>query len=297
VDRLARPRRREIIPPVAEGHDGRIQPKRGYMESDGRAQSLLPTTTPRGHRGLVAEQLVNTRLGGLFYLLNIAQYLGLYGDFTKPETPGIALDVWDFVTLLGRRLLGRPVPDDPVWDLLAALARRAPESPPGRDFTPPAGWRVPPDWLPPLPHEPTWRWSAASGRLRVDHPAGFPVIDVPRTAERAIDQLRHELSTFDAIRTPPRHCSLASLPRPPVPRWVAALAAYTTVRLSCALGQPPAGAVELLLRHHARVAVTFVHVDIVLSLADLPIEIRLAGLDRDPGWIPAAGRIVSFHFD
>jgi hypothetical protein len=38
------------------------------------------------------------------------------------------------------------------------------------------------------------------------------------------------------------------------------------------------------------------HVDVVLSLAELPVEIRLAGLDRDPGWIPAAGRYLAFHF-
>ena len=34
-----------------------------------------------------------------------------------------------------------------------------------------------------------------------------------------------------------------------------------------------------------------------LPLAELPIAIRLAGLDRDPGWIPAAGRSVAFHFE
>jgi len=25
--------------------------------------------------------------------------------------------------------------------------------------------------------------------------------------------------------------------------------------------------------------------------------VRLSGLDRDPGWVPAAGRSVHFHFD
>jgi hypothetical protein len=32
------------------------------------------------------------------------------------------------------------------------------------------------------------------------------------------------------------------------------------------------------------------------ALAELPIEIRIAGLDRDPGWVPAAGRFIAFHF-
>ena len=32
------------------------------------------------------------------------------------------------------------------------------------------------------------------------------------------------------------------------------------------------------------------------GLRELPIEVRLSGLDRDPGWVPAAGRFVAFHF-
>jgi hypothetical protein len=38
-------------------------------------------------------------------------------------------------------------------------------------------------------------------------------------------------------------------------------------------------------------------VDVRYALADHPFEIRRAGLDRDPGWIPAAGRRLHFHFD
>jgi hypothetical protein len=26
------------------------------------------------------------------------------------------------------------------------------------------------------------------------------------------------------------------------------------------------------------------------------VSIRIARLDRDPGWIPAAGRYIAFHF-
>lgn len=54
---------------------------------------------------------------------------------------------------------------------------------------------------------------------------------------------------------------------------------------------------EFLCRLPARVVQTLVRIDVYFSLNDHPIEIRMAGLDRDPGWIPAAGRYVSFHFD
>jgi hypothetical protein len=42
--------------------------------------------------------------------------------------------------------------------------------------------------------------------------------------------------------------------------------------------------------------VTATRLDIMLRLDELPIQIRLAGLDRDPGWVPAAGRTIAFHF-
>jgi hypothetical protein len=48
---------------------------------------------------------------------------------------------------------------------------------------------------------------------------------------------------------------------------------------------------------YGRVTTTPAHLDVHFSLAAHPIDIRMAGLDRDPGWIPAAGRHVAFHFD
>jgi hypothetical protein len=47
----------------------------------------------------------------------------------------------------------------------------------------------------------------------------------------------------------------------------------------------------------ARLVVSTLTFDAYFALADLPIEIRLSGLDRDPGWVPAAGRTVRFHYD
>jgi hypothetical protein len=35
---------------------------------------------------------------------------------------------------------------------------------------------------------------------------------------------------------------------------------------------------------------------VALSLQDVDLAVRLAGLDRDPGWVPMLGRIVLFHF-
>lgn len=39
------------------------------------------------------------------------------------------------------------------------------------------------------------------------------------------------------------------------------------------------------------------HVDLYTSPAQVRIEVRLAGLDLNPGWLPWLGRVVTFHFD
>ena len=86
-------------------------------------------------------------------------------------------------------------------------------------------------------------------------------------------------------------------PPPQVTRWLDWLMPYIRARLIRALGVNMEDLPELLCMHHAHVFVTATHLDIFLALAELPVEIRLAGLDRDPGWFPAAGRFVAFHFE
>ena len=68
-------------------------------------------------------------------------------------------------------------------------------------------------------------------------------------------------------------------------------------RLRAALGvEPHAAIAEMVCRYHATIDVTASAVHVHLALCDLPLDLRVAGLDRDPGWIPAAGRAVFFHF-
>jgi hypothetical protein len=243
-----------------------------------------------------------TRLGGAFYLLNVAQALGLYADFTQPMTPGIALDPWDFVALVARRLLAdRDASDDPVWALLDELAGRPSGAQPGAGFRPPADWRIDPDWLVPFREDRRrWRWSAsASGRrLVVRHPAGFPVVDISISDGAPDSVVRRALYSYRP------HPPMRPEPGPPAPRrrnrvdrWVDPVAAYVAARLATALGVGRADrAIDLFLRHDADVFVTASAVDIQFSLDDLPIAIRVAGIDRDPGWFPAARRTIAFHF-
>jgi hypothetical protein len=155
---------------------------------------------------------IETNFAGVFYLVNLGIYLGLYGDFTMPMEPGIELNIWDFVALVGRELIGDEIEKDPVWLLLADLAGR-----------------------------------------------------------------EDELESMQA--------------------WLDELMPSVRQRLRSALGlDETIDPGPLLISHSGRVRVTETHIDVFLLLAELPIAIRFAGLDRDPGWVPAAGRFIAFHF-
>ena len=179
--------------------------------------------------------------GGLFYLINSALSLQLYGDFTQPRRPGIALPLWDWLALLGQGLLGDALLADPLWSLLAQLAGRDADTPPGTGHAPPADWQLPADWLP-------WQ------------------------------------------NTPPPACAALN-------DWLSWLQALLQARLSDALDCPPQQLARLLCCHRAHISTSEGRLDVTLRLDELPIHIRIAGLDRDPGWLPAAGRAVYFHFE
>jgi hypothetical protein len=251
-----------------------------------------------------------TRLGGVFYLINVALALGLYGDFTQPARLGLALPVWDFLCLVGQRLLGRrQVRTDPLWAVLAALAGRAPGAPPGAGGRPPATWRLPPAWLEPLADDRRpWRWSVTNGRLQVHHPAGFCILDRPmRSTEVTAARVAALLRPYGRpplvhrprlARRTPGGARTADAPTAALARWLEWLVPYLRVRLRAALGAERGTDVgRLVCRSPARLVLTPVHLHVHLALDRLPLAIRLAGLDRDPGWVPAAGRSIAFHFD
>lgn len=83
----------------------------------------------------------------------------------------------------------------------------------------------------------------------------------------------------------------------PLPLWPALHA-----RLAEALGhgdddRPARARVQQLIALPAQVRDRGERLDVHYPLARLPLAVRLAGLDRDPGWIPAAGCDLRFHFD
>ena len=181
---------------------------------------------------------IETHVGGVFYLLNVALGLDLYGDFTRPLQPGIDLSIWDFLTLVGRRLTSSRFHDDALWALLADLAGRRPDEAAGAAFDAPDDWRIPAAWLAAFPERSEWRWSESSGRLRVIHPAGFVVVDVPRAADKdATAQVEHELSSYGVVREVVTFTRepFSSAPATALARWMRWLMPYLRARIGLAL--------------------------------------------------------------
>ncbi len=264
------------------------------------AERVVPTLASATVLPMPARE-VHTEFGGIFYLLNAALALGLYGDFTMPRAPGIALSPWDWLALVGERWFGPAFARDPVGPLLAALAGRRPSERPGKDFAAPALWAIDPAWLGPWGQVETVSVQATRSRLILRHPAGFILFDVPRNADvRPLMQARHLCAAQHSLRhAVPSHSrpAHARLPRPGRARWLACMLGYLHARLALTLGTEPGDDVpSLVCRHDARITTGAGEVDVALQLADLPLAIRIAGLDRDPGWIPAAGRAITFQF-
>jgi hypothetical protein len=191
---------------------------------DAHAQAIETERIADRHEQMVRQALdelrIETRFGGVFFLVNLALLIGLYGDFTRPARRGLSLPIWDFVALVSERLAGAGLREDPVWRLLAHLANRNEAQEPGYALSP--------------------RRQAA---LR---------------------------------------------------RWLARLSPRLRERLVEALGPDTT---VVLLERRAHVWVTPTRLDATFALAELPVEVRCSGLDRDPGWVPAAGRSLYFHFD
>jgi hypothetical protein len=235
---------------------------------------------------------IATEFGGLLFLLNALLALGIYGDFSRPGRVLPGLSPFGLLRLLGRAWFGRPFVEDSLHGLLVALAggRRADAA---RAFEA-RPWSVPRGWLAPWPKAGPALVGGHRLRPMLWHPAGFPLAELdpadPAAAIRAARRL--------GLRGVPRSARLPALPAPARARWIACLRRYLEARLAKGLDlADPAEAIATLCHRPARVAADNVDVIARFRLDDHPLAIRLAGLDRDSGWIPAARRAFRFAFE
>ncbi len=229
-----------------------------------RIDGLVPDT----------EVAIASDFAGLFFLLNAFLAMGLYPDFTRPADHGLALAPTRLLDRVALQHFGRRYRNDRLHRALA---------PARKDPSLPDRWQVGPDWLDAFP-EHAMGLTAKTSRYRTQwHPAGFPLADVPSRARDA------RLWPQSARRV--HH---ARLPSARQARWLGCLALYLDARIRRATDDPAIGLDSLAIPGRCRIGPQRIDVD--LALADLPLPLRLAGLDRDPGWLPAEGRSIALHF-
>ncbi|WP_028079985.1 hypothetical protein [Solimonas soli] len=214
-----------------------------------------------------------SEFGGLLYLLNVLQALDLYGDFTQPRHDSLALSPWALLALLARRWFGvEALQADPLWPLLLELAGCEAARDLGDGFTPPP-WQVPDGWL-----------------------RAFPDVTRDPPPRRRGRRLQADAGGF-CLRDGPLEAATVDTPQAARRRWLMQLSRYLLARLARALGvRTPAEVRTQLVRQSARVELSATELRLHFSLAALPLAIRYAGLDRDIGWMPAAGLAIHFEY-
>lgn len=235
---------------------------------------------------------IATEYGGLLFLLNALLALGIYGDFSQPHRSLPGLSPFGLLRLLGRAWFGESFIRDPLHGLLVCLAG-GPRADAARDFEAPP-WSVPRSWLAPWPEG--GRPLAGGDKLRpmLWHAAGFPLAELdpadPGAGARAARRL--------GLRAAPRPARRPRLPAPARARWISCLRFYLEARIARALGcEDRSEAMAMLCRRPARIIVEGDELGARFALDDHPLAIRLTGLDRDPGWIPAARRSLRYRFE
>ena len=219
-------------------------------------------------------QRVDTEFGGVIFLLNILLALNLYPDFTKPLGRRLEPSPLWLLSQLGGHLFGKSFRRDPLF----ALLRDA-----GQSGELPEEWHIGPEWMGPLRQHGSVQRVFDGKNLTTFDARGFIWSDI-----RAKPWSRHAVS---ATRHPRRVRAIV-LPAKRDDRWVACLGAFIRFRMACAAP----GLDVAALRLPASAELTDDGLDVYFSLTRLPLAVRMAGLDRNPGWLPSEGRSISFHF-
>jgi hypothetical protein len=244
------------------------------------AVSPPPTTVRREQITpfLPPDARFETGFGGLLFLLNAFIALDLYPDFTQPL--GTRLDpspLW-LADRIGRFWFGAKYRRDPLAAWIAAHAASGEL---------PSTWRAEPEWLIGFEIPGAPRLALRQGRATLWHPAGFPLSD------EAQARASHRPRRLAGFRRPGiARIAPARLPAKLADRWAACLAFYLDARLRRLCGSGLS-----LLALPARIQTRDLDLSARFALDHHPIQLRIAGLDRNPGWQPAEGRAIAFMFE
>jgi hypothetical protein len=274
--------------------------------------------------GLVLENGVETALGGVLFLINMMCAFDLPGCFEDEWRLASTVGAWGVLEALGRALLAGDDAngDDPIWPALAALSGRPVGERLGAGLPRRAAYRLPAAWTAQIPaaqmpaaqlpadgNEPAV-WAARAGKLRLWSRAGFVLSETSRDASPGAAQANNEAQLWGLREAFARarfgDAPLAALSGPlmtgvdhALRHWLSLAVPFIRLRLAYALGiDPPVESLrEALLARAGRLYVTATHVDLVMEHETVSLPVRLAGLDRSPGWLGEFGRAILFHFE
>jgi hypothetical protein len=250
--------------PAETAREEELPPPSGSPGPAATRQPISPVTL------IAPDTSFTTGYGGLLFLINAFIALDLYPDFSRPKGNRLSPSPLWLADRIGRYQFGRPYRRDPLstWIAAHAEAGRLPHT-----------WRAEPDWLVGFSVPATPCLSRSRNRTTLWHPADFPLFDG--------DSRRYRPQNS----RPPRLLSRAPARLPTAHRWAACLALYLDARL-----KHLAGGGLALLAQSARIDVRDLDIRATFDLDLHPIGLRLAGLDRNPGWQPAEGRSIAFAF-
>ncbi len=277
---------------------------------------------------------VATHLGGVLYLINLLTWLNLPHSWDDDGKFAEQISGWAIVEALAQGLLGRlheQYRHDPIWQVLALLDGREqgqPVAAGGMALEEDRSFRLPVGWLRRFGAAAMWSAFQQDERLLLyDGAAGFLVANVPLRGRTFFEAAHAEVAAYsdaglnvswhigNPIRTPfmasgwaafttstgewEKNWLSASMSEE-VLWWLGRVMGFVYCVLEHALGERIGDVTqlaELLLYRHGQLVVSRTHVDLYMSMEEISIAVRRAGLDRDPGWVPDLARIVYFHFD
>lgn len=212
----------------------------------------------------VFEHGVKTHLAGAFYLINLMKDPELSDYFEADQGIAGKTGAWGLLEVIARGLPGPGNDDmasDPLWDAFAELDGRAPGVLPQMGFN-----------------------FALPKRSSINGKDGGPAAEGPYSHR----MIAHSFTG-----------RLVKGLGPNIIRWMATVLPKIRRRLQTVLniqGPDQADVGRTLMWFSGKLYVTATHVDLVMSLEDISIPVRLAGLDRNPGWAPDYGRVIQFYF-
>jgi hypothetical protein len=227
-------------------------------------------------------QSFDSSFGGLLFLMNALLAMELYPDFTRPLDDRLQPSPFWLLDQLGTCVFGTRYRIDPLHDFLShtGLAGALPDV-----------WEVRDSWLERLPSA-HFASCLMSKRLTLWDDRGFALFDGPLWAAATVAKTARAFRFAGQYSGQMDAAKVRKMPRSRTVRWVTHLAKFLSFRLKMAESRLAFSA----LRIPARVEIRLDRVDCHFSLGVLPLALRMAGLDRDPGWLPAEGRALAFHF-